>query len=421
LDPVHGELRSKMPTDSSPTWLRKSGRSTSSNDSSFIRPANERVAELAIYNSESVRPYAPLMTGIALVKPLGSGGFARVLLAKDAATRRFFALKVIHKCRLLERKAETRTAQVLNEKLALASLSHPFITSLHAHYQDAKYLYLLMEVALGGDLFGLLERNGLMKETMARFYAGSLALAMEHLHLLEFVYRDLKPENVLLDAHGFVKLCDFGFAKKLKLDRTYSQCGTPDYVAPEMLNGKGVNSACDWWALGVLVFETIAGYPTFTDKGGDNMKTFANILKGEVDFPPESDCSFTTTLKALITGMLAINVTARLGYVNGGASSVITHAWFEPMDFDRLVNLSLEPPWRPTLTSATDTSHFDLEDDASNFADDAELSEDAAANWAHVWAAFGGMVSQSQSTSATAAEAATVITAPVITAPTSTS
>ena len=131
--------------------------------------------------------------------------------------------------------------------------------------------------------------------------------------MLEFVYRDLKPENVLLDAHGFVKLCDFGFAKKVA-DRTYTQCGTPDYVAPEMLMGQGVNQACDWWALGVLLYEMCASYPPFTDKSGQDMKTFANILKGELAWP--DDTSFSAPMKGLIEGLLQVKSTLSLSNPN---------------------------------------------------------------------------------------------------------
>jgi len=420
LDPLHAELRSKMPKDSSPTWLRKSKMGGgSSGGNSFIKSANERAASMAVLAGKSIQRYAPLKDGIQLLKPLGSGGFARVLLAKDNATRRLFALKVIHKGKLLEKKAEARTTQVLNEKLALGSLSHPFITGLHAHYQDAGYLYLLMDLALGGDLFGLMDRHGNMDEAMSRFYTSSLALALQHIHLLEFVYRDLKPENILLDNRGFVKLCDFGFAKKLLLDRTYSQCGTPDYVAPEMLMGQGVNQGCDWWALGVLLYEMISGFPAFTDKGGDNMQTFKNILKGDLEFPPESECTFSPTCKSLVSGMLAVNLASRLGYVNGGAASVISHSWFHDLDWDRLVNLYVDPPWRPTLSNATDTSHFEIEADAANFGEDGKLDEAETQKWKHVWAAFGGDDDATKEEAAVeTADAADAATAPTATAPT---
>ena len=371
-------------------------------------------------------------------------------MVRDPATRRLFALKTIHKKMLVEKNAAVRTASLLSEKHALELFCHPFITSLTSHYQDAAYLYLLMELAIGGDLFGVMDRQEHLPESAARFYTSSLTLALQHIHQLEFVYRDLKPENILLDGRGYIKLCDFGFAKKIALERTFTQCGTPDYVAPEMLMGQGVNQACDWWALGVLLYEMVRGHPPFTDASGEDMKTFANILKGEIDFEGSGeDAKFTEEARELIGSLLTVKVASRLGYINGGAESVIKHPWFATLDWDQLVNLTLDAPWKPAvrfraesirvphtcslhtyltpaackpahlphtrslhtlhtlrlvgvtlpnvsfesrwrqLRAADDTQFFDNEAEASTFASDALLSDKDNATWAHVWAAFG--------------------------------
>ena len=247
---------------------------------------------------------------------------------------------------------------------------------------------------MGGELFGLLERMERLPEPMARFYVGSVALAFQHIHHLEYVYRDLKPENVLLDGHGYVKLCDFGFAKKV-VDRTYTQCGTPDYTAPEMLLNQGVNQACDWWALGVVVHELVSGYPPFTDGDGEDMKTFAKILKGDLTLP---EATFSSTCRDLIRQLLQVKVVSRLGYLKGGADDVLAHPWFADVkfDWDGLVNKTMPPPWVPRLASADDDKCFDSESVKDSFVRLAAegvsgppISAEDEEQYGHVWQAFG--------------------------------
>ena len=280
---------------------------------------------------------------------------------------------------------------MLREKTALDDFHHPFIVALHATYQDPEHLYFLLDLAQGGELFRVMEQLDKLQEPMARFYTGSLTLALQHIHSREYVYRDLKPENVVIDSRGFIKLCDFGFAKRV-VHRTFTQCGTPDYVAPEMLMGQGINSAADWWALGVLLYEMVYGFPPFTDKDGNEMKTFANILKGELAFPRSFQIS--RQAKDLLHGLLRVKVSARLGHAKGGAEDIIAHPWFSGAEFDwiGLVNLTLEVPWKPRLRTSDDTRFFG-HDVEREFADQASSTGDVVpqeeySNWAHVWEAF---------------------------------
>jgi len=301
---------------------------------------------------------APSAKGLSLLKQLGSGGYGRVSLVRDTKTRRVFALKRVCKAHLLAHNGMMRCEWLLREKRVLEELEHPFIVGIHATYSDDKNLFLLLGVALGGDLYRLIEKLGQVPEKIARFYAASLVLALSHIHGLEIIYRDLKPENVLLDSQGYVKLCDFGFAKKVT-DRTYTRCGTPDYTAPEMLLNQGVNQACDWWALGILIFEMLSGVPPFTDPGGDDMKTYQNITHGELSRCYPDSSAATDEARALIQGLCTVKVAYRLGYLKGGADDVMAHAWFVAFDWDGLVNMTIEPPWRPSLSSSDDTTCFD--------------------------------------------------------------
>lgn len=289
----------------------------------------------------------------------------------------------------------TRCDWMLREKDALEQLEHPFVVDLFGTYADGDSVYFLFEFAQGGELLRIMEKLERLEEKTATFYAGCLVLALAHIHALEYVYRDLKPENVLVDCFGYVKLCDFGFAKKV-VDRTYTRCGTPDYVAPEMLLGQGVNQACDWWALGVLLHEMLAGVTPFSDPDGVEMKTFSNILNAQspkvAAAVAEQQEGFSASARAMLGGLLTTKIASRLGYMQRGADEVIEHPWFAALDFDALLNRTVEPPWRPKISAADDTLFFDQEEQQESFDSLAEqaakpldgLDEEARANWEHV-------------------------------------
>jgi serine/threonine protein kinase len=174
-------------------------------------------------------------------------------------------------------------------------------------------------------------------------------------------------------------------------------CAAPDYVAPEMLKGEGVNQACDWWALGVVIFEMMSSTPPFTAPDGADMQTFSNILKGELHFPAETDVAFSSSARDMLKSLLTVKVSARLGNLKGGAEDVQNHEWFAGKGFawDALVNLIVVPPWKPTVSAADDTANFDengkeecLQYEREESA--MQLTDDEHQDFAHVWAAFPG-------------------------------
>jgi CRP-like cAMP-binding protein len=216
---------------------------------------------------------------LEVLQTLGRGAFGRVRLVRHAASNRAYALKCLIKSHIVENNLKEH---VLNEKRVMLALDHPFILKLYTTFKDRTHLYFLVELALGGELFTYLRRKDHFEEPVARFYIASVVLVFQHMHSKSIVYRDLKPENILLDNEGFMKLADFGLAK-LVTDRTWTLCGTPDYLAPEIILNKGHDKAVDYWALGILIFELMTGSAPFYAQ--DPMQIYALIIQGNVKFP----------------------------------------------------------------------------------------------------------------------------------------
>eukprot|EP01136_Pigoraptor_vietnamica_P018677 Opistho-1_new@65381 len=341
------------------------------------------------------------------IKLLGRGDVGRVYLVSKKDTDELYAMKVLRKADMIERK---KIKRVLTEREILATARHPFIVTLYYSFQTEDKLYFIMEYCAGGEFFRMLQRlpNKRLTEDQARFYIAEVLLALEYLHVIGFIYRDLKPENILLHASGHIRLADFDLSKQVDMTGmpsiikasplnalsrgggsrssihidtrtcasgfTNSFVGTEEYIAPEVITGKGHSSCVDFWTVGILLYEMLYGSTPF--KGADRNETFDRIVKGGLTLPKEP--AISRQGRDLIKRLLAPQQERRLGFQHG-ASDVMRHAFFKSISFPMLHNTT--PPIVPTLVHRLDTGNFrsfgeNLTDDTESVVDDDELTED---------------------------------------------
>jgi len=279
----------------------------------------------------------------------GTFGRVRVIKIKGSADRTPFALKIMKKSEVIRLK---QVEHVKAETQILSQIEHPFIVNLLCTFQDEKRLFILLEFVNGGELFSHLRKEGRLPNDDSRFYSGEIVLAFEYLHSKHIVYRDLKPENLLIDCEGHMKITDFGFAKVVE-DRTWTLCGTPEYLAPEIIQSKGHGRAVDWWALGILIFEMLAGYPPFYDENPFGI--YQKVLAGRIDFPKHFDVKAKDLIKRLLTHDRA----KRFGCLKNGADDIKKHKWYKGLEWEQLVNRQVRAPFLPDVKAHDDTSMFD--------------------------------------------------------------
>jgi len=314
------------------------------------------------------------------IRLLGKGDVGKVYLVREKISNKLYAMKILSKKEMIERN---KIKRALAEQEILATSNHPFIVTLYHSFQSNDYLYLCMEYCMGGEFFRALQtrETKCISENEAKFYAAEVTAALEYLHLMGFIYRDLKPENILLHQSGHIMLSDFDLSKQSEsskfpeisfnkshlssggnhhhqngptLDtkacidgfRTNSFVGTEEYIAPEVIRGKGHTSAVDWWTLGIFIYEMLYGTTPF--KGSDRKKTFANVLKKDVKFLDTQ--SISSNCKSLIKKLLVKDEVKRLGS-KAGASDIKNHVFFKSTQWALLRNQ--KPPMIPVLAKST--------------------------------------------------------------------
>lgn len=283
---------------------------------------------------------------------LGCGGFGAVTLEQHKVTNQVYALKALSKGYIVKMRMQK---SVMREKEILSICDSPFIVKLYNTFKTKDTLYFLLEPCMGGELFATYHKHHFHGSvTKAKFYSAAVVFAFEHLHERNVLYRDLKPENLLLDSKGFCKLTDMGLAKVVAA-KTYTTCGTPDYFAPEVIQQTGMTQAVDWWTLGILIHELLCGHAPF--EASDPMETYRKIVRGvsKVSFlyrdrDPEA--------VDLVQNLLKHVPNERLPMRAGGTKNLKQHSWYKSFDWEAMYTFKIAPPWVPTVKSATDMANF---------------------------------------------------------------
>jgi len=288
------------------------------------------------------------------LKIIGKGSFGKVLLARHKESGEYFAVKVLQKKMIMKKKEQKHI--MAERSVLMKNIKHPFLVGLHYSFQTTEKLYFVLDYVNGGELFYHLQRERVFLESRSRFYAAEIASALGYLHSLHIVYRDLKPENILLDSQGHIVLTDFGLCKEglEPNDTTSTFCGTPEYLAPEVLQKQAYDKTVDWWCLGCVLYEMLYGLPPFYSRNTSEM--YNNILnKAPVLKPNVSNAG-----REILEGLLQKDRTKRLG-AKEDFLELKFHSFFSPINWDDLMARNITPPFAPCVSGPTDLKHFDPE------------------------------------------------------------
>ena len=293
------------------------------------------------------------LNSFTTISVIGKGSYAKVLLVKKKDTGKFYAMKVLQKTLIEQKKQQTH---VQTERNILVQIKrNPFLIDFYYSFQTEKALCFILEYCPGGELFHLLRKRRKFSEEQSKFYAAQMVLALEYLHSREIVYRDLKPENVLIDADGYIKITDFGLSRQnLKKNDAKSICGTPEYLAPEIILKMGYGKGVDWWTLGSIVYEMMVGVPPFYSQNRQDL--FDKIKMQNPKYPS----TLNPEAVEFISSLLKKDFTKRMGY-NYDADEVKAHSWFASINWQLMVEKKYEAPFIPKISGNMGLANFDVE------------------------------------------------------------
>jgi serine/threonine protein kinase len=302
------------------------------------------------------------MASFEILSVLGRGHFGKVMLCRRVNTTKLYAIKSVRK----EGLTGSQVKAIFDERDVLTALRHPFLVSLAFTFQTESKVYFGLDYVPGGELRACLRERHALPIDEVRVLAGQVALALIHMHDRLIVYRDLKPENILMDERGYIRITDFGLSKKLEFNEAITKtfCGTPDYIAPEMIAGKGYGIAVDWWSFGILTYQMLCGVTPF--RGSSDVKTYENISKNELVFKGKYDPDAVDVITQLLQKDPAKRLCGR---------DILDHPFFQPVHWGILLERGLEMLWKPTLQNgvgATDPDSAEIAADSWAEPGDAE-------------------------------------------------
>ena len=278
---------------------------------------------------------------LIFIKSLGKGNYGSVSLVMNTKTNFPYAIKAISKDHI---KYEDLMKNIQLEKQILLKIDHPFIVKSVKCLKDDINIYILLEYLKGKELFDVIRDIGLLNKKQTNFYIASMFVAINYLHERKIIYRDIKPENIIVTSKGYLKLIDFGTAKEIKeKERTSTIIGTPHYMAPEIILGRGYSFQVDYWSISICMYEFICGGVPFGESLEDPIDIYFSVMNQKLSFPP--CCINDMNFKLLMKEMLEKNPSCRLT----SFESIKAHAWFKNFNWDELCNLNVDPPYKPIL------------------------------------------------------------------------